>query len=222
MKRILEPELMEDDEQARAYAAADFEDAHAGFVAHFREVFPNFDTDRYVLDLGCGPGDISIRFARAYPSCTVHGVDGSDAMLRYGQSRLDADADVRERVLLINGMLPGAALPRAKYDAVISNSLLHHLPDPDALWSTVRAHATKDHPIFVMDLCRPESTEQANDLVNQYATGEPEVLRKDFYNSLLAAFELDEVVEQIAKADLRNLSVERITDRHLIVHGLAP
>ena len=222
MKRVLEPELMEDEEQARAYATADFEDAHAGFVTHFRKRFRDSDVGPTVLDLGCGPGDISIRFARAYPSCTVHGVDGSRAMLRQGETMLEAAKDVRDRVRLIHGMLPGARLPREKYDTVISNSLLHHLPDPDVLWSAVRSHATPGHAIFVMDLVRPESIEQAHGLVDQYSAGEPDVLRRDFYNSLLAAFETDEVMEQLAKADLGFLAVEKITDRHLIVFGLSP
>jgi hypothetical protein len=48
-------------------------------------------------------------------------------------------------------------------------------------------------PVLVMDLMRPASPAAAEALVEQYAAGEPEVLRRDFYNSLLAAFEPGEV-----------------------------
>ncbi|HET9234400.1 MAG TPA: SAM-dependent methyltransferase, partial [Candidatus Eisenbacteria bacterium] len=58
MERIPEPELMTEDEQARAYAQADFEEAHSRFIALFRETFPEV-SEGTALDLGCGPGDIT-------------------------------------------------------------------------------------------------------------------------------------------------------------------
>src|SRR5438067_7095019 len=102
MERIVEPELMEDEAQAMAYAGADFEQPHSHFIKLFRESFPGLDVSGSVIDLGCGPGDIAIRFARSFPRCVVHGVDGSSAMLRAGERLLErAGADVRGRVRLI-------------------------------------------------------------------------------------------------------------------------
>ena len=222
MKRILEPELMTDDEQARAYTEADFEDAHKGFVAHFERAFAGMAIGPLVLDLGCGPGDISIRVAEAHPECVVHGVDGSEAMLRYSEALLDRTPGVRSRVQFVHGMLPGARLPNPMYDTIVSNSLLHHLPDPHVLWKAVRMYGKSGAPVFVMDLRRPDSIETAEGLVATYSADEPEVLRRDFYNSLLAAFEINEVEEQLSDAGLDGFSVEPITDRHMIVAGRAP
>ena len=70
MKRIPEPELMDDPEQARAYALADFSEPHQAFIDHFARCFPRH-RPRRVLDLGCGPADVTIRFARAYPDCVI-------------------------------------------------------------------------------------------------------------------------------------------------------
>jgi ubiquinone/menaquinone biosynthesis C-methylase UbiE len=213
---------MDDDAQARAYAEGDFEEAHAGFIEHFRRVFGKKDVGSFALDLGCGPGDITIRFARANPTCTVHGVDGSSAMLRAGEALLDAASDVRARVNLIHGLLPGARLPRPKYETIISNSLLHHLPDAQILWNAVRRYAQRGARVFVMDLARPPSVDVAKRLVDAHAGNEPEVLRRDFYNSLLAAFEPDEVRMQLEEAGLEGFSVEPITNRHQIITGRAP
>ena len=222
MERILEPELMEDDEQARAYAEADFEEAHNSFIVRFQELY-GCEASGRVLDLGCGPGDITLRFARAYPECTMYGVDGSEAMLGQGRRILENEPeDVRERIMLIEGTLPGPALPLTGYDAVISNSLLHHLPDPQVLWRSVREFSKPNAPVFIMDLMRPASVEEAQRLVDTYAASEPDVLRRDFYNSLLAAFEKSEVEQQLTKAELSNLSVEAISDRHLVVSGRMP
>jgi len=149
----------------------------------------------------------------------MHGVDGSEAMLRYSSTLLDNAQDVRARVELFHGMLPGAKLPRTRYDAVISNSLLHHLPDPHILWNTLKDHATSGAPVFVMDLVRPVDEQTVKFLSAEYAANEPNVLRTDFENSLRAAFTPDEVQQQLEETGLAKLNVEQISDRHMIIYG---
>jgi SAM-dependent methyltransferase len=218
MERVPEPQLMEEDEQARAYAEADFDEAHSRFIALFRETFPDV-REGTALDMGCGPGDITFRFARAHPYMRVHGVDGSEAMLRYGRLALAKDASLADRVQLISGFLPGAKLPRSTYSVVISNSLLHHLHDPAVMWDSVRQFAAPRAPVYVMDLLRPDSESETERLVDLYSAGAPDVLRRDFYNSLKAAFSLEEVKEQLRNARLATLQANVVSDRHLLVTG---
>ncbi len=217
MQRTPEPDLMNDPAQARAYAEADFAVPHEGFVDLFLARFPDFPATGEVLDLGCGPGDVCMRFARRFPEVVIHGIDGAEAMLAEGR-RLLGEAGLAERVQLHHGYLPGAVLPRAHYATLISNSLLHHLNDPMLLWHALRDHAEPGARIFVMDLMRPETPEQALGLVEQYAAGEPEVLRHDFHMSLHAAYTPEEVRGQLAEAGLA-LVVEVVSDRHLIAYG---
>src|SRR2546425_10636040 len=122
MERVLEPELMTEAEQARAYADADFEEAHSRYPVLFRELFPNCPPTGHALDLGCGPGDVTIRFARALPDWSFDAVDGSPAMLAEARKRIAG------RINFIEGFIPGAPIPRDRYDLVLSSSLLHHLP----------------------------------------------------------------------------------------------
>lgn len=218
MERVPEPELMDDEAQAHAYSEADFAEPHDNFVAQFRTRFPQSLTGKAVLDMGCGPADITCRFARAIPDCRIDGIDGAGAMLRFGAQRI-RDLGLSDRIRLVAGYLPGATLPRERYDVLISNSLLHHLPDPAAMWTTVKRHAAAGAIVFIMDLMRPTSRDAARDLVDQYAAGEPEVLRHDFYHSLLAAFTPEEVRKQLTDAALDQLRVEVVSDRHLIVSG---
>jgi SAM-dependent methyltransferase len=220
MRRITEPELMDGPVQAEAYAAADFDEAHSRIVDAFGDCFPGVAVAGNVLDLGCGPGDISFRFAARFPECTVIGVDGAPAMLELARQRQARDAVSGERLQFVEGMLPGAPVPALPYATIISNSLLHHLHQPAVLWETIHRYATTGTRIFVVDLFRPETTAVARGLVSTYAAGEPEILRRDFYNSLLAAFEPGEVEAQLATAGLGELSVELISDRHLVVHGV--
>jgi ubiquinone/menaquinone biosynthesis C-methylase UbiE len=218
MRRVEEPELMSDDVQARAYAEADFAEPHSFYVTLFARKFRGRPNRAKVLDLGCGAADVTIRFARANPGYTFHGVDGSPAMLKYGRAAV-ARQRLSQRIRLIEGSIPGVPVPRQSYDAIICSSFLHHLHDPQVLWRTVRQHSKKGTIIFVADLRRPASRAQARELVEQYSGEEPEVLKRDFFNSLLAAFTPEEVRAQLCQAHLRHLTVEVISDRHLIVFG---
>ncbi len=219
MERIPEPELMDDPEQALAYARADFSEPHQFFIDCFRRVFPQLKVEGIVLDLGCGPADVTIRFADAWPDCLVHGLDGADAMLEQGRQRL-RELYCRTRIELFQVQLPRERAPLSRYDVIISNSLLHHLHDPAVMWNTVKQYARPGAPVFVMDLQRPEDQQQARHLVQQYAAKEAPVLQRDFYHSLCAAFTPEEVAQQLQQAGLDQLAVESVSDRHLIVHGI--
>ena len=81
MRRVVEPELMNERTQARAYADADFEEAHSRIVEAFDICFPGVELEGRILDLGCGPGDITFRFAARFPESSVVGVDGSAEMI---------------------------------------------------------------------------------------------------------------------------------------------
>jgi ubiquinone/menaquinone biosynthesis C-methylase UbiE len=219
MQRVTEPELMNDPSQAQAYALADFDAAHGRIVEQFGVYFPGVELAGNILDLGCGPGDISFRFAVRFPGSTVTGVDGAGAMIELANLRRTHETMTADRVSFIEGVLPGAAIPPVSYAAIISNSLLHHLHDPGVMWEAITRYASADTLIFVADLLRPPSTREARRLVDEYAEGEPDILQRDFYNSLLAAFEPREVEAQLIAAGLDGLSVEVISDRHLLVHG---
>lgn len=218
MKRIPEPELMDEVEQARAYAAADFSEPHQAFIEHFRQRFVGYNP-KQVLDLGCGPADVSIRFARAYPQCVLTGVDGAAVMLDLGRKAVSAGG-LQTRVELVQVYLPGSLPKAGSFDTVISNSLLHHLAEPMVLWDTLKANASEQAVVFVMDLLRPDSQAAAHELVEQYATDETEVLKHDFLHSLLAAYRPEEVDVQLHQAGLADyLQMELVSDRHFIVWG---
>ena len=222
VERKPEPELMTENEQAEAYASADFEDAHSRLIRLFRGTFHAHPIRGNVLDLGCGPGDIACRFAMAYPDVVVYGVDGSEAMLRQSATVMERYPGVAHRVKLEFGFLPDCSLSESAYDVVISNSLLHHLEDPQVLWGSVRRFAAPGAPVFIMDLQRPGSVDDLELLVEQYAADEPDILRRDFTNSLRAAYRISEVEDQLVAAGLSDFTVRDVTDRHLIVYGCAP
>lgn len=222
MRRTPEPELMEDEAQARAYAEADFAEPDAGFVAELLERFPALTGP--VLDLGCGPANIARRLLVERSDLMVIGLDGSPAML--AQARRLAAREIHEgRLRLVEGRLPLDAraldaLPRVP--AILSNSLLHHLHDPAVFWQSLRQAGLPGAVVFVRDLRRPDSPRAVETIVQRYAAGEPEILRRDFRASLFAAFRVEEVQRQLAAAGLSALRVEVASDRHLRVWGRLP
>jgi cyclopropane fatty-acyl-phospholipid synthase-like methyltransferase len=217
MDRVLEPELMDDQSQAEAYARADFSEENQGFVELFKDYFPEFSQGT-VLDLGCGPADIPIRFAKLYPACQIIGVDASGPMIQIGKQAVK-QAYLSDRITLRCERYEEVAGARI-VDAAISNSLLHHLPNPLQFWRKLRQLVKPGVPVLVMDLLRPESPEAAQAIVDQYAATEPDILRRDFYNSLLAAFTEDEIGSQLARMNLTRLLIDIPDDRHWVVGGI--
>jgi ubiquinone/menaquinone biosynthesis C-methylase UbiE len=219
MKRVPEPELMDDPEQALAYCRADFEEPHSKFIkllVGFRSQVGHIDT---ILDMGCGTGDITFRVGRAFPDSVIDAIDGSAAMLDYAKEGLKKSPELEGRVHFIHGMIQEFA-PGKSYDLIVSNSLLHHLSDPAHFWRAAKRLSASGTGVFIMDLLRPGTAGEARRLVETYSPDEPEILKRDFYNSLLAAFEIGEVKQQLEEAGLGGFETARASDRHLIVYGI--
>jgi ubiquinone/menaquinone biosynthesis C-methylase UbiE len=212
---------MDEPAQAEAYAVADFAEVNQAFVERFLATFPGLLTGALV-DLGCGPADILVRLARALPSLTAVGIDGSAAMLAHAEQAVRA-AGLSHRIELRQACLPLAEPGPARFDGVISNSLLHHLHQPEVLWREIRRVGRSGSAVLVVDLRRPTTAEAAEALVELYARDERPALKHDFLASLHAAFTAAEVEAQLAAHGLADaLRVEALGDRHLVIAGHLP
>jgi SAM-dependent methyltransferase len=220
MRRIPERELMDDPEQALAYSRADFNAFHSARIELFRSLHPTLSLTGDALDLGCGSGDVLLRFARAYPTARFHGLDGSRPMLQLAQHAIDAEPALGSRVHLSYGIIPQGPFPPPRpWQLIMSHSLLHQLHRPQVLWQTLKEQGSPGCAVFVADLRRPPSEVEVRRVVTVTSKEEPEVLQRDFYNSLCAAFEPDEVREQLGEAGLSHLQVRLQDPFYLSVHG---
>jgi ubiquinone/menaquinone biosynthesis C-methylase UbiE len=218
MERILEPEIMNDEQQALAYAKADFSTSNQWYVDHLLADYP--DKIGNVIDIGCGPGDVMLRLAAARPAARITAIDGSNAMIELARKAVRS-AGLLERVTALQGYVPGLRLEEHSFDAILSKDLLHHLPDPMVLWSEARRLGRPGAAIYVMDLMRPESPQAARNIVETVAPDELPILKADFYASLCAAFTLDEAKAQVKRSGLP-LEVTQVSDRHMVITGLLP
>ena len=217
MLRILEPELMTDVAQCQAYATANFGASNQRYVDIVGNLMPGIVST--VLDIGCGPGDVMIRLAKIRPELKITAIDGSQKMIQLASAAISSNG-LDANIHAVEGYVPMLALPVGSYDVVLSKDFLHHLPEPMAFWHEIRRMIKPGGFICVMDLRRPDSTIIAHQIVEAIAANEAEVLKVDFYNSLLAAFTPEEIREQLKAADF-DLSVTNCGDRHVLMQGFA-
>lgn len=89
------------------------------------------------------------------------------------------------------------------------------------LWGEARRLGRSGAAVYVMDLIRPGSPPAAREIVEAVAPNEHPILKTDFYNSLCAAFTIDEVRAQLSEAELP-LVVAAVSNRHMLISGLLP
>lgn len=162
-----------------------------------------------------------MRFAHAYPGSEIFAIDAAQAMLDIATKAISV-AGLDKRIHLLKAYLPMTA--RALFDlpvcdTIISNSLLHHLRDPQTLWRSLTQMGAIGAAIFIMDLVRPPSRAAAAELVERHAASELQILKRDFFNSLLAAYRVEEIRDQLTQSGLANLQAEVVSDHHLLVDG---
>ena len=217
MKRCPEPELMNGVDQVAAYAAADFSAGDDVTIDRIHSLIAErpLGNNPVVVDLGCGPGNITLLLARLLPEARVIGIDGADRMLELARQRA---ADQGLAIEFLHQDL--RQIRGLKADLVVSNSLLHQLHDPLLLWRVTSELANRGCRVLHRDLRRPESMDELNHLQALHLPDAPEVLIEDFRASLRAAFEPSEVAEQLRMTAMQQLSVQLEGDRYLVVSGL--
>ena len=216
MERILEQEIMNDRQQAIAYAKADFSASNQWFVDHV--VVDYHDHLINVIDIGCGPADVCIRLAKANPKVKITAIDGSTEMIKLARKAILSEG-LEKRITPMQGYMHGLSVGEQCYDAILSKDLLHHLPEPMIFWNEARRLGKQEAAVYVMDLFRPETPEDARKIVEDVAANEDPILKDDFYNSLCAAFTINEVQEQLKRAGM-NLEVVQVSERHMLIRGI--
>src|SRR5207253_6741960 len=101
-----------------------------------------------------GTARIPITLAGAGATCKVVGVDLANAMLLVGRENV-AKASLTSRIALLRARAGALPCRDASVPVVVSNSLIHHLPEPaDAMKEACRV-AAPGGLVFIRDLFRP-------------------------------------------------------------------
>ena len=227
MRRILEPELMNDRFQVEAYENADFSKSDKDLIfaleKHLEQKEINEDSVQLIIDIGCGPGKITELLSARWPNSKVIGIDGASSMIKRAIKRHSKYfghlINLSYLCIDIADVYKSNSLKVHSADLIISNSFLHHLHQPNILWNVSKYLAAPGAIHFHRDLRRPESLDQANQILLKHNKNTSPILTRDYLASLLAAFTVEEVKLQLEVESLQSFKVVEIGDRYLQVIG---
>jgi ubiquinone/menaquinone biosynthesis C-methylase UbiE len=217
LERVLEPEVMDSELDAHEYATFDNSVVNDEFVTRALSLAP---PSGYVLDVGTGPGDIAVLFASRAPALRFLAIDLGEHMLGLARRNV-VSARLVDRVEIARLDAKATGRPAGSFDMVISNSLVHHIPDPEELFRELRRVARPGAGLFIKDLHRPASTSELNTLVDKYAAGCTPYQTQTFLDSLHAALTVDEVTTMLRRLGWDDVQARRCSDRHWCIERRA-
>ena len=213
LERTLEPEVMDTEEDAAEYEAIDNTAVNAELVEHVLRIAPSHGA---AIDIGGGPGHVAVLLAQRAPEMRVLTVDLAESMLVRARAYVTA-AGMRGRVAVMRADAKDTGFAPYSFDVVISNSLVHHIPNPVPFFAEVARIVRPSGAVLIKDLHRPSTDLEHADLVARHAGDCSRRQRELFSDSLRAALTVEEVRAACAEAGLRGVSVRKTSDRHWVV-----
>ena len=222
LTRQLEPEVMDTPDEARDYDAMDHGPVNRRFVDDFlafclatplSQRLTDLNQPLSVLDVGTGTALIPIELCCRSVTCRATAIDLSAEMLKLAELNINrAELSNVIRVELIDAKQTPYA--EASFDAVISNSIVHHIPEPRAAFAEMTRLLRPGGVLFVRDLLRPETETEVEHFVSLYAGEENAHSQQLFRASLHAALTLAEVRETVQPFGIPSAAVMQTSDRH--------
>lgn len=214
LTRVLETEAMDTPDEAVEYDSMDHAEVNRVFVDDLLAVGLPAGP---ILDLGTGTAQIPIELCgRELPADVAQdilAIDLAEHMLRVASDNI-CRAQVADRVQLER--IDAKQMPYADglFAAVISNSIIHHIPNPTDVLAEAWRVLAPGGLMFVRDLLRPEEEQTVRHLVETYASDATASQRQMFDASLRAALTVDELLALIAPFCPDASTVRATTDRH--------
>ena len=229
MERTVEPELMEKEYQVISYANADFSEGENNLINqisyYLRKNYINLSEEDLIVDLGCGPGNISEKLSMKWPKANVIGIDGSKEMIRKAEFNKNTSLNRSKLKNLsyicfdIKKIELSEIYPEKKLKLLVSNSLIHHITYLEDFFKSIRKLSTNQTINFHKDLKRPNDEKSALELKAKCASKYNDLLTNDYYASLKASYTFKELKNFILENKLSSLEVFEEGDQYLVVYG---
>ena len=210
LKRILEPELMDDEQEAIDYDAMDFTEVNNSFAQLAIQLISERGK---VLDIGTGTARIPIIIAQLRPQWQIIATDLAKSMLEMGAKNIE-NLGKKSQIKLEFADAKKMPYATAEFDLVIANSLVHHLPDPLPFFQETKRVLKAGGGILIRDLLRPETEAKIEKIVQQADLDYNPHQQKLFRDSLHAAFTLEEIKQIVNQVGIENVRIYQSSDIH--------
>ncbi|GAX37904.1 class I SAM-dependent methyltransferase [Nodularia sp. NIES-3585] len=211
MQRILEPEVMDTWEEAIDYDAMDFTEVNTAFALEAIALGPKQAS--LILDAGTGTGRIPVLICQMCPQWQILAIDLAENMLQLAAQHIQ-QANLQQQIH--SQLVDAKHLPYEDqvFDMVISNSLVHHLPNPLLFFQELKRVTKPNSGILIRDLIRPVDEVTMNALVDSIGNEYDSHQKKLFRDSLHAALTIDEIKQLILAVGLAGVNIYQSSDRH--------
>ena len=222
LPRTLEPEVMDTATEAADYDSMDHSSVNrifvddllsAAHVAGFGDRLTSRSERLRVLDVGTGTAQITIEFCQRPVNVDMVAIDLAVEMLLLAEQNI-RDAGLHGSILLKHVDAKKLPFGDGEFDWVISNSIVHHIPEPIDCLREMQRVLKPGGLLFVRDLLRPDSSEQVEHLVQTYAGNDNDEQQQLFRQSLHAALTPAEMAELMQSLGWPGSTVEQTSDRH--------
>jgi ubiquinone/menaquinone biosynthesis C-methylase UbiE len=224
--RVLEKEVMESAEEAKAYDELDRLWGDVLFQGFAESALRMGLIEGRVLDVGCGPGRISTRLAKLNPKFSIEGIDLSQNML-----------DLAVQTAAINGMSQNTRFsvgdakkipfPDETFDLVICHNFLHQLPEPLVALKEINRVAKRNGAILIRDVQRLAEPWMSA-MLPLFCLGQGTILKRltiDSYRAGLTRTELADLAKaagieaQVRPYFLTHVGIERLATPYKPYYG---
>lgn len=192
---------MEGTEEVESYASA--------AAARYLDAVDNTFVDQVLslgvvsgalIDVGAGPGGIALKLARRLPCARIIGVDRSANMIRAAATSA-REQGLDERVSFLIADANCLPFREECFNAVLSNSVLHHLATPVDAFNEMARLAKPGGRVIVRDLRRPSRLAFRLHVAwfGRYYSG---LMKKLYVDSVHAAYTATELEALLARSRL--------------------
>jgi ubiquinone/menaquinone biosynthesis C-methylase UbiE len=216
LPRTLEPEVMDTVEDARDYDQMDHRHVNRVFVDDLLASWQRLGamcSAADVLDVGTGTALIPIELCRRPGTWRVRAIDLATEMLSLAKHNVAA-AGCEQQIQLQLVDAKELPYPDGSFEWVISNSIIHHIPQPAHSLAEMVRVVKPGGLLFVRDLLRPETADEIEHIVNTYAGAESRQQQQLYRQSLHAALTVNEVRDMSISLGLAADAVQQTSDRH--------
>lgn len=217
MKRILEKEKMIIKKEINAYKK--IVQKHISLIHH---PFANFVSKKTpsgskILDIGTGTGEIVIKVAEKNPLLEIYALDISQDMLKIAKESAQKQ-NLKNKIIFINADAKFLPFGANYFDTVISHNFLHHIENPQIVFSEIKRVLKKKGKLIIRDLRRP-SKFLLNLLIKIYGIWYDKQMKKLSCDSIHAALNIREIKNIVNASCLKNVRVSPYLITHYTISG---